>query len=131
MDGPTFIKHFNNRHQNGLANMGPLPEDMAYQDEQRYRAFHRRLHQSRLPHFHDPDPPEAGIDRAIECLIENRDWGWKEIADVYGYVAAFPDGQLATRVDGIIFHHKKIEDATDRLMTATKRAAKIARTSRR
>jgi hypothetical protein len=127
MDIATFIRHFNGRHKDGLGNMGPLPENMAYQDWQRYLAYHRHLHQSRRRHYHDPDPPEAGIDRAIECLSENRDWGWKEIAGVYGYVAAFPDGQLATRVDGVVFHHKTIEDATDRLVTATKRAKKVSR----
>jgi hypothetical protein len=118
------------------------PERLDFSAEQSYRAFHWRLHNAadpvgraairdmREPHFHDPDPPEDSIDRAIECLMENRDWGWKEIAAITGLVAAFPDGKLATRVDGEIQHHESIEDATDRLVKATKEAARVAKARR-
>jgi hypothetical protein len=124
MDTATFVRHFNGRHHEELSGMQGLPENMDYRTEQAYRAYHRRLHLQRLPHFHDVDPPEAGIDRAIELIIENRDWGWKEIADVYGFVAAFPNGQLATRVDGTIIYHGDISEATDRLVAAGKLAKK-------
>jgi hypothetical protein len=64
--------------------------------------------------------------------MENRDWGWKEIAGIVGHVAAFPDGQLATRINGEVEHHESIESATDRLVDATKTArANIKKKARR
>jgi hypothetical protein len=134
MDVVAFAKHFTHRHPEGLGGAKELPPNLDYQTEQAYRAYHFRLHYAedpqgravvenmQVPHYHDPDPPEAGIDRAIEHLMENRDWGWKEIAGIVGYVAAFPDGQLATRVAGVVEHHESIESATDRLIDATKTA---------
>jgi hypothetical protein len=118
MDTATFARHFTHRHPQSLGGMKQLPENLDYNVEQTYRAYHWRLHgtSARLSHYHDPDPPEAGIDRAIECLIENRDWGWHEIAGIKGHIAAFPNGQLATRINGVIKHHQTIEDATDRLV---------------
>jgi hypothetical protein len=132
MDTPTFVRHFSMRHKAALVGMDALPDNIDYNVEQAYRAFHRRLHLEELPHYHDADPPEAAIDRAIELIIQNRDWGWKEIADVHGHFAAFPDGKIATRVDTIIEYHGDISEATDRLVAASKAARdNIKRASRR
>jgi hypothetical protein len=129
MDTKGFVKHMNARHKEGIRPSTALPFDMDYRTEQAYRAYHRRLHLEHLPHYHDQDPPEAGIDRAIELIMENRDWGWKEIADIVGHVAAFPTGQLATRVDGVIIYHQDISEATDRLMEASRLARENIKTS--
>jgi hypothetical protein len=83
-----------------------------------YRAFHKNLHKARADYDHEhgmEDEIEA-VDFAIECLIDNRNWGWKELAGIQGHVAVFPDGQIATRIKGIVVHHKTIEEATDRLL---------------
>jgi hypothetical protein len=133
MDTTTFVRHFSMRHKESLSDMKGLPDNIDYNVEQAYRAFHRRLHTTeQLAHYHDPDPPEAAIDRAMELIIQNRDWGWKEIADVHGFFAAFPDGKIATRVGADIEYHDDIADATDRLVEASKTArAKIVKASKR
>jgi hypothetical protein len=132
MDTKTFALHFTHRHPESLGGAKELPQNLEYSVEQTYRAYHWRLHNAtdpqgaeavrnmQVPHYHDPDPPEAGIDRAIECLMEDRNWGWHEIAGIVGVVAAFPDGKLATRINGEVQHHQSIESATDRLVEATK-----------
>ena len=144
MDAITFAMHMTRRHPEHLGGARQLdPERMDYSTEQSYRAFHFRLHhaddpQGRAaienmhePHFHDPDSLQDSIDRAIECLMQNRDWGWHEISRITGLVATFPDGQLATRVKGIVKHHGTIEDATDRLIDATEEAERVAKARRR
>jgi hypothetical protein len=120
MDRATFAKHFNARHGDSLADLAGLPEDMVFEVEQMYRAFHKNLHASRVDYEHDhgiEDEAES-IDYAIECLIENHNWGWKELAGVRGHVAVFPDGKksIATRINGVVVHHGTIEEATDRLL---------------
>jgi hypothetical protein len=133
MDTKTFVRHFSMRHKVSLSGMDALPDNIDYNVEQAYRAFHRRLHTTeQLAHYHDPDPPEAAIDRCIELIIQNRDWGWKEIADIHGHFAAFPDGKIATRVDGSIVYHGDISEATDRLIAASNAARdKIKKAARR
>jgi hypothetical protein len=132
MDTETFVRHFNARHHESLSGQQGLPANIDYNVEQAYRAFHRRLHLERMPHYHDADPPEAAIDRCIELIIQNRDWGWKEIADVHGHFAAFPDGKIATRVEGHIIYHGDISEATDRLIVASKLArGNIVKASKR
>ena len=119
MPTATFVKHFNARHSDSLAGMDRLPEDISFEVEQAYRAFHANLTSSRADytHEHAPGDEEDSIDRAIECLAENRNWGWKELAGHPNrHVAVFPDGKIATRVDGRVTHHDTIEDATDRIM---------------
>lgn len=118
MDTDIFAKHFNGRHQASLAGLDRLPANIEFSIEQLYRAFHWRLHKTLvgLDHYHEPDPPEASVDRAIECLIDNRTWGWFELAGIEGHVAIFPDGQIATRIKGAVRHHRTIEEATDRLV---------------
>jgi len=118
MDSRTFTLHFTKSHQNSLAGQEYLPEDISFEVEQQYRSFHHRLHMTLvgLGHVHEKDPPEAGIDRAIEALIENHNYGWKELAGISGLVAVFPDrNDIATRVDGKVIHHKYIEDAVEAL----------------
>jgi hypothetical protein len=133
MDVATFARHFSMRHREALTtDQRQLPYDLDYNTWQLYVAYHRRLHLKSLTHYHDPDPPEAAIDRCIELIIQNRDWGWKEIADIYGHFAAFPDGKIATRVDGAIIYHGDISEATDRLIAASNAARdNIKRASRR
>jgi hypothetical protein len=133
MDPQTFVRHFNARHGKALApNQAALPEDIDYNIWQLYIAYHRRLHAEPQSHYHDPDPPEAAIDRCIELIVGNRDWGWKEIAGISGFFAAFPDGSIATKVDGKIVYHEDISDATDRLIAATENALnKIKKAARR
>lgn len=119
MDTPTFAKHFSKRHKGSLANQTELPASISFEVEQMYRAFHRRLHadeSDRYRHEHEPEDIADSVDYAIECLIENRNFGWKEIAGIEGHVAVFPDGDIATRVDNKVKYHKSIEDATDRLV---------------
>lgn len=119
MDTATFIKHFNMRHNDSLAGMDRLPENITFEVEQTYRAFHNNLTKSRADydHEHEPGDEEDSIDRAIECLAENHNWGWKELAGHPNrHVAVFPDGKIATRVEGRVVHHDTIEDATDRIM---------------
>jgi hypothetical protein len=121
MDTEAFAMHFSRRHRGSLAGMDELPANMTFEVEQMYRAFHQRLHETRIGYKHEHKPPdmEDSVDRAIECLIENHNWGWKELAGINGLVAVFPDGQIATRIEGRIRHHKTIEDATDRLVQAS------------
>ena len=119
----TFVKHFNNRHKDSLSGMTALPEDIDFNIWQLYIGFHYRLHNTKtrkqLGHDHEADDPSFSIDRAIECLEENRNFGWKELAGIEGLVAVFPDGDIATRIKGVVKHHKNIENATDRLLGRT------------
>ena len=117
MDTPTFAAHFTNRHKGSLADLAELPADMPHEIEQMYRSFHWRLHQiRRYRHEHEEEEVEVSVDRAIEALFENHNWGWKELAGLDGcLVAVFPDGQIATSVHGKIEHHNEIDEATDRL----------------
>lgn len=127
MDTEAFAAHFTRRHKSSLADLDELPANMTFEIEQMYRSFHERLHATRVGYKHEHEPPdiEDSVDRAIECLIENRNYGWKELACINGMVAVFPpsddfpSGDIATRIDGKIKHHKKIEDATDRLVQAS------------
>jgi hypothetical protein len=119
MDTPTFAAHFSKRHKNSLADLSELPANMEFSIEQNYRAFHMRLHGlHRYKHEHEPDAPEIAIDRALECLFENHNWGWKQLAGVNGLVAVFPDGQISVRPGRgrAIFHFKEIDEATDCLL---------------
>jgi hypothetical protein len=121
MDTEQFAIHFTRRHKGSLAGQAELPKDMTFEIEQMYRSFHQRLHETRVGYKHEHEPPdiEYSVDRAIESLIENHNWGWKELAGINGMVAVFPDGQIATRIDRKIKHHETIEDATDRLVQAS------------
>lgn len=120
MDTPTFALHFSKRHKGSLAGQAELPADVTHEVEQMYRAFHSRLHATRVnyKHYHDPDAPHVAVDRALRCLIENHNWGWKELAGLEGQVAVFPDGQIATRINGRKEYHNNVEDATDRMLDA-------------
>jgi hypothetical protein len=90
MDTATFAAHFSKRHKGSLADMPELPANIDFNVEQSYRAFHNRLHGLRkYKHQHEQDSPEVSIDRAIECLFENRNWGWKQLAGIEGLVAVF------------------------------------------
>lgn len=119
MDTVTFARHFTKRHKSSLAGQETLPDDVSFEVEQMYRAFHLRLHGLGvgLRHEHEPDKIEDSVDRAIECLIENQNFGWKELAGIEGCVAVFPGGQIATRIQGKVKHHDTIESATDRLIS--------------
>ena len=117
MDTATFAGHFTKRHKGSLADLAELPANMTHEIEQMYRSFHHRLHQiRRYKHEHEEEEIEVSVDRAIEALFENHNWGWKELAGLQGcLVAVFPDGQIATSVNGEIKHHNEIDEATDRL----------------
>jgi 4-alpha-glucanotransferase len=117
MDTPTFAGHFTKRHKGSLADLAELPANMPHEIEQMYRAFHRRLHEiRRYRHEHEEEEVEVSVDRAIEALFENHNWGWKQLAGLDGcLVAVFPSGEIATSVRGKIKHHKEIDEATDRL----------------
>lgn len=123
MDSETFARHFTARHADSLAGQETLPDNITFEVEQAYRAFHFRLHKTKtrkeLKHEHEEDDNVEAVDHAIYCLLENHNWGWKELAGIPGrHVAVFPDGsmRIATRVKGIVSHHKTIEEATDRLL---------------
>jgi hypothetical protein len=127
MDSETFARHFTHRHADSLAGQETLPDDITFEVEQMYRAFHFRLHGTRpraeLGHEHETENRADAIDHAIYCLIENHNWGWKELAGVTGkHVAVFPpsdrfpNGDIAVRVNGVVTHHKTIESATDHLL---------------
>jgi len=119
MDTAAFAAHFSKRHRGSLADLSGLSPDISFDVEQGYRAFHRRLHGLRqYKHEHEEDAPEVGIDRAIECLFENRNWGWKHLAGVNALVAVFPDGQIAVKPGKgrATWHFKEIDEATDCLL---------------
>lgn len=119
MDTAAFAAHFTKRHRGSLADLTELPANIDFNVEQSYRAFHNRLHAlRRYRHEHEPDAPEVGIDRAIECLFENHNWGWKQLAGVAdGMIAVFPDGQIAVKRKGIkVKHFDEIDEATDFLL---------------
>lgn len=118
MDTMTFARHFTARHKGSLAGQETLPDDVTFEVEQMYRAFHFRLHTlHKYKHEHEPEDEADAVDHAIECLIENGNWGWKELAGIDGHVAVFPDGKIATRINGAVKHHDTIENATDRLIS--------------
>lgn len=119
MDSVTFARHFTHRHRGSLAGQESLPDNITFEVEQAYRAFHMRLHgRHNYKHEHEPDAPEVAADFAINCLLDNRNWGWHELAGIRGHVAVFPDGskKVATRIDGVVVHHRTVEEATNRLL---------------
>jgi hypothetical protein len=117
MNTAAFAAHFTRRHKGSLADMTELPTSIDFNMEQSYRAFHNRLHGlRRYKHEHEPDAPEVGIDRAIECLFENNNWGWKQLAGVDGLVAVFPDGTIAAKHNNRTKHFSEIDEATDYLL---------------
>jgi poly(3-hydroxybutyrate) depolymerase len=117
MDTATFAIHFSKRHKGSLADLSELPPNMDFNVEQNYRAFHNRLHGlRRYKHEHELDSPEVSIDRALECLFENRNWGWKQLAGVDGLVAVFPDGKIAAKHNNRTKHFNEIDEATDYLL---------------
>jgi hypothetical protein len=119
MDTATFAAHFSKRHKRSLADLSELPATMDFNVEQGYRAFHRRLHGLRTyRHEHEEDAPEVAIDRALECLFENNNWGWKQLAGIDALVAVFPDGQIAVKGGRgrVVWHFKEIDEATDCLL---------------
>jgi|SRR5215472_12516981 len=120
MNTEVFCLHFTHRHGDSLAGQMELSNNITFDAEQAYRAFHFRLHQTRadLEHEHEPDPPEAGVEGAIECLIDQSARGWYELAGCDGFVAVFPDGTVATRFKGEaeVHHHQNSADATDWLL---------------
>ena len=119
MDTIAFARHFSKRHKGSLAGQETLPDDVTFEVEQMYRSFHLKLHAlgTGLRHEHEPESIEDSVDHAIECLIENNNFGWKELAGIDGHVAVFPGGEIATRVNGRVKHHDTIESATDRLVS--------------
>ena len=119
MDTAAFAVHFTRRHKGSLGDLSELPTNMDFDIEQMYRAFHNRLHGlNKYKHEHEPDKPEVGIDRAIECLFENNNWGWKQLAGINALVAVFPDGQISVKPGKgrAIFHFNEIDEATDCLL---------------
>ena len=118
MDTAAFAAHFSRRHKGSLADLSELPSNISFGVEQQYRAFHNRLHGlRRYKHEHEPDTPEVGIDRAIECLFSNHNYGWKQLAGVEALVAVFPNGQIAVKYIGRKARYfSEIDEATDCLM---------------
>lgn len=117
MDTAAFAAHFTRRHKGSLAGQPELPANLDFNVEQSYRAFHMRLHGlRRYKHEHEPDAPDIAIDRVIECLFENRNWGWKQLAGVDGLIAVFPDGQIAVKYNNRTRHFDEIDEATDYLL---------------
>jgi hypothetical protein len=123
MDTETFAKHFTLRHEDGLAGQHELPEDLSPGAEEAYRIFHNRLHQTRkyaeLKHEHSPDPPEAGIERALSNLQDAGGKGWYEIAGLDGRVRFRDNGTILVRIDGEVTRCDSVEDATDVLLDQT------------
>lgn len=117
MDSAAFAAHFTRRHKGSLAKQSELPANMDFNTEQAYRAFHTRLHGlRRYKHEHEPDELDIAIDRVIECLFENHNWGWKQLAGVDGLIAVFPDGQIAVKYNNRTRHFDEIDEATDYLL---------------
>jgi hypothetical protein len=99
MSDEYFRLHMNHRHSDSLSD-GDIPEaNFTFDVAQPYRAFHRQLHRTRvdLEHEHSPEPPEASVVFALQCLRQNHFYGWREIAGTKGVVSAFPDGSYAVR----------------------------------
>jgi len=122
MNTASFAAHFTRRHKGSLADLSELSPDISFDVEQGYRAFHARLHGlHKYKHEHEPDAPEIAIDRALECLFENRNWGWKQLAGVNALVAVFPDGQISVKPGKgrAIWHFSEIDEATDCLLDFT------------
>jgi hypothetical protein len=121
MDTAAFAAHFTRRHKGSLAGQPELPAKLDFDVEQSYRAFHTRLHGlRRYRHEHEPDAPEVGIDRAIECLFENHNWGWKQLAGIDALVAVFPTDDIAVKAKGYkIQHFDEVDEATDYLLKFT------------
>lgn len=100
MSDEHFRLHMNGRHADSLAD-GQIPrQGFTYDVAAPYRAFHRQLHRSRvgLEHEHSPEPPEAAVEFALQCIKENRLRGWREIAGTKGVVCAFDDGSFGVRL---------------------------------
>lgn len=118
MDTAAFAAHFTRRHKGSLADLSELSANISFEVEQMYRAFHLRLHGlHRYKHEHEQDAPEIAIDRAIECLFENNNWGWKQLAGIEGAVAVFPTGQIAVKYSGRkAIYFNEIDEATDCLL---------------
>jgi len=55
MTNENFIRHMNARHNDSLGGMKELPDNMYEQQIYTYRAFHNRLHDTRvgLAHYHN------------------------------------------------------------------------------
>ena len=53
MDQHDFIMHMNMRHNDSLGGMVALPEVLTPSMEAIYRAFHERLHATRLDYTHE------------------------------------------------------------------------------
>lgn len=125
MPSDNFRRHMAMRHAEGLApGQTDIPaKNFTFEIEQSYRAAHRAMHRRaargeiKLNHVHQHEPDSAMVLYALQCLLENRLWGWREIAGYPNkHVSAFPNGAYATRVRGVIRHHKSAMDASRRLM---------------
>lgn len=117
MDTLTFVRHFNLRHPDSLGGQTRLASDIGFGQEQLYRSFHWRLHDTRidLDHEHRPDPPHLSIANAIYCLDENGGaHGWWEIAGTTGFIS-LDDDKIRTRVGASVMEHQTVEDAAKRL----------------
>jgi hypothetical protein len=100
MTTENFRLHMNHRHLDSLTDGRISQIGFTWDVEQPYRAFHRNLHlRTDLDHEHSPEPPEAAIEFALQCLLQNRLFGWRQVAGTKGVVSAFPDGSFGIRLD--------------------------------
>jgi hypothetical protein len=92
-------------------------ENFTYDVAQSYRAMHRRMHRTGdWEHEHSPEPPSAAVECALRCLMDNRMWGWREIAGTKGEVAAHPDGSYAVRLGTTVRHFNQVDRIAQMLM---------------
>jgi hypothetical protein len=100
MSNEHFRLHMHSRHADSLKPGDLGPENFTPDVAEPYRAFHRRLHDLRtdLSHYHSPEPPEAAVEFALQCMKENRLRGWRQIAGTHGVVAFCDDGSFAVRL---------------------------------
>lgn len=112
MTTENFRLHMVHRHETEIG-----PENFTWDVEQPYRAMHRRMHATgEWPHWHAEEPPEAAIEFALQCLMENRLWGWREIAGTKGVVAAQPDGSWAVRFSKEIRYFNQVDHVASMMM---------------
>lgn len=101
----NFRLHMVHRHESDIDE-----HNFTWDVAQPYRAMHRRMHATAdWGHDHSPEPPEAAIEFALQCLMDNRLWGWREIAGTKGVVAAQPDGSFAVRFSKEVRHFNQVE----------------------
>lgn len=59
MDKEAFTAHMSLRHNDSLGGLAELPSTISEYDENLYRSFHKRLHETRVDLAHDHSPGDS------------------------------------------------------------------------